>query len=111
MNWGDILPILTLAIPFVAFFAALAGALIMYRVTQKFRGGILASGFKSIMIGILFISGGILIDAVTTDYWGIWSGAVGTGLMILKGVLFVIGTYVIVIGSKRMADRLESVNK
>lgn len=111
MNWGDILPILTLAIPFIAFFAAVAGAIIMYTVTQKFRGGILAAGFKSIMIGIIFIALGILVDAVTSDYWGVQSSAVSTTLLVLKGVFFVIGTYVIVIGSKRMADKLELINK
>jgi len=53
--------ILIEGISFVAAFAAVAAAFIMYEVTKKFGSGILASGFKSISAGVLFLALGIII--------------------------------------------------
>ena len=113
----DITKLLTIAIEagaFISTMAALVAAMIMLRVTRKFGTGILASGFKAISFGVLFIALGIMVDAVES-YLQI-EGFTGLGqfitiILVIKLVLFVIGTYIIVIGSKRTGDKLESLTK
>ena len=113
----DTTKLLTIAIEagaFISTMAALVAAIIMLRVTRKFGTGILASGFKAISFGVLFIALGILVDAVQ-NYLQI-EGFTGLGqfitiILFIKLVLFVIGTYIIVIGSKRTGDKLESLTK
>jgi hypothetical protein len=113
----DITKLLTIAIEagaFISTMAALVAAMIMLRVTRKFGTGILASGFKAISFGVLFIALGIMVDAVES-YLQI-EGFTGFGqfitiILVIKLVLFVIGTYIIVIGSKRTGDKLESLTK
>ena len=103
--------ILVNGISFIAAFAAIAAAMLMYQVTKKFGSGILASGFKSISSGVLFLALGIIIDALNS-YFLLSADNVYSGLVsMIKGACFVIGTYIIVIGSKRTADRLESLTK
>jgi hypothetical protein len=100
----------------IATLAAIAAAVIMLRVTKKFGTGILASGFKSISFGVLFIALGIFADAVQ-NY--LQTGAstipiiqqIVTTILFVKLILYVIGTYIIVIGSKRTGDNLESLMK
>ena len=48
----------------VAALASIAAGVIMASVTKKFGTGILASGFKTISVGVLFIAVAIIIDAV-----------------------------------------------
>ena len=113
----DITKLLTIAIEagaFISTMAALVAAMIMLRVTRKFGTGILASGFKAISFGVLVIALGIMVDAVES-YLQI-EGFTGLGqfitiILVIKLVLFVIGTYIIVIGSKRTGDKLESLTK
>jgi len=98
----------------ISTLAALVAAFIMLRVTRKFGTGILASGFKSISFGVLFIALGILVDAVQSylqinNFSGLEQFM--TIILLVKLVLFVIGTYIIVIGSKRTGDKLESLTK
>lgn len=95
---------------FIAAFAAVAAGVIMSSVTKKFGTGILASGFKTISLGVFFIAGGIVLDAVNS-YIQISSNVIVAGVLILKEALFVIGTYIIVIGSKNTGDKLESLTK
>ena len=99
---------------FISTMAAFVAAVIMLRVTRKFGTGILASGFRSISFGVLFIALGILVDAVQS-YIQIegFSGLqqLTTIILLIKLVLFVIGTYIIVIGSKKTGDKLESLTK
>lgn len=95
---------------FVAAFAAIAAGVIMSSVTKKFGTGILASGFRTISMGVLFIAGGIIIDAINS-YIQISSNLVIVFVLILKEILFVAGTYIIVIGSKSTGDKLESLTK
>ncbi len=95
---------------FIAAFAALAAAVIMLQVTKKFGTGILASGFKSISLGVLFIAFGIIIDAINT-YLQISNNILVTAVLVAKEACFVIGTYIIVIGSKKTGDKLESLTK
>jgi hypothetical protein len=99
---------------FISTMAALVAAVIMFRVTSKFGTGILASGFRSISFGVLFIALGILVDAVQSylqieGFSGVQQFV--TIILIIKLVLYVIGTYIIVIGSKRTGDKLESLTK
>ena len=96
----------------ISAFAAIVAALIMAGVTKKFGTGILAAGFKSISLGVFFIALGILVDAAesylqTANFAPIEKYI--TILIAAKLTLFVIGTYVIVIGSKKTGDKLESL--
>lgn len=106
--------LLTIAIEvgsFVAVFAAVVAGVLMAQVTKKFGTGILATGFKSISLGVFFIAAGILIDAIQS-YVAISSAfELSVVLLLVKEGLFVVGTYIIVIGSKKTGDKLESLTK
>ena len=106
----ELLTILVEAGALISTFAAIVAGVIMFRVTKKFGMGILAVGFKSISIGILFIAAGILIDAIQV-YVQFSAALIQMGLLIIKDILFVAGTYSIVIGSKKTGDKLESLTK
>ena len=105
------LTILVQGVSFIAAFAAITAAVIMYQVTKKFGSGILAHGFKTIGTGVLFLALGIIIDAINTYLRISYSDAASVGVFLIKGSCFVIGTYIIVIGSKKTADRLENLTK
>ena len=106
-----LLTILVEGIAFIAAFAALSGAVIMYQLTRKFGSGIIASGFKSISSGVLFIALGIIIDALNSYFLLSTNNVYSVLIFLIKGACFVAGTYIIVIGSKRTADKLESLTK
>lgn len=95
----------------ISAFAAIVAGIIMAQVTKKFGTGILASGFKSISIGVFFIALGILIDAIQSYIQIAGVIEIVTILVIIKEILFIIGTYIIVIGSKKTGDKLESLAK
>lgn len=105
------LTIIVNGVSFVAAFAAVAAAVIMYQVTKKFGSGILAHGFKTIATGVLFLALGIIIDAVNSYLQISYSNVYSVAVFLIKGICFVVGTYIIVIGSKRTADKLESLTK
>lgn len=94
----------------MAAFAAITAGILMSNVTKKFGSGILASGFKTISTGVLFIAAGIIIDAVSS-YIQIASNFTLAAILIAKEIFFVVGTYIIVIGSKKTGDKLESLTK
>lgn len=98
---------------FVSVLASIAAGIIMTKVTKKFGSGILASGFKAIAIGIFFIAGGILVDAAESylQVSSFINSNITNILLIIKAPLFIIGTYIIVIGSKKTGDKLESLTK
>lgn len=98
---------------FVSVLAAITAGIIMAGVTKKFGSGILAVGFKSIAVGILFIAAGILIDAVESymEVSGFSNPGITQILLLIKAPLFILGTYIIVIGSKKTGDNLESLTK
>jgi hypothetical protein len=96
---------------FIAAMAALVAGIIMAQVTKKFGTGILATGFKSISVGVFFIAVAILIDAAQSYVQLSNMLEIATVLTIIKEILFVIGTYIIVIGSKKTGDKLESLTK
>jgi hypothetical protein len=114
IDTGRLLTIAIEAGAFISTMAAFVAAIIMLRVTTKFGTGILASGFKAISFGVLFIALGILVDAVES-YVQVENianiGQFVTIVLLIKLVLFVIGTYIIVIGSKKTGDKLESLTK
>lgn len=97
---------------FIAVFAAIVAGVLMAQVTKKFGTGILAAGFKSISVGVFFIAAGILTDAVQS-YIQVSNSSfeVIAAFIVVKEALFVIGTYIIVIGSKKTGDKLESLTK
>lgn len=106
--------LLTIAIEvgsFVAVFAAVVAGILMAQVTKKFGTGILATGFKSISIGVFFIAAGILIDAAESYVTISNAFELSVALLLIKEALFVVGTYIIVIGSKKTGDKLESLTK
>ncbi|MBP9719159.1 MAG: hypothetical protein KBD46_01715 [Candidatus Levybacteria bacterium] len=111
------IPLLSIAIQaaaFIAAFAAVAAGVLMFSVTKKFGTGILASGFKRIAIGVSLIAAGIIIDSVQTYIVQTGTAAlVGATptlvILFIKDILFVAGTYTIVIGSKSTGDKLENL--
>jgi hypothetical protein len=101
---------------FISAFAAIAAGIMMAEVTKKFGTGILASGFKTNSIGVFCIAIGIIFDAINTylqvsGYAVLIPQLVTFALLALKYVFFVIGTYIIVIGSKKTGDKIESLTK
>ncbi|HEX7542653.1 MAG TPA: hypothetical protein VF385_01050 [Patescibacteria group bacterium] len=114
INANQLITILIEGGAIISTMAALVAAVIMSQVTKKFGTGILASGFKTISIGVLFIALGILVDSVQS--YLLTSGFDANNriiiiLLIAKLILFVLGTYTIVIGSKKTGDKLESLTK
>lgn len=110
MDTTKLLTIIIQAGAFISAFASISAGIIMLSVTKKFGTGILAAGFKNISVGVLFIAAGIIIDAFNS-YIQISSNTILTAVLIAKEVLFVVGTYIIVIGSKKTGDQLESLTK
>lgn len=111
MNFESLAVIVTQAGSFISAFAAVAAGVIMANVTKKFGTGILAQGFRSISIGVFFIAAGIFIDAVQSYLLRAADLRILTAVIIAKELLFVVGTYVIVIGSKKTVDKLETLIK
>jgi hypothetical protein len=108
---ASLLTILVQGMSFIAAIAAIVASVIMYEVVKKFGKGILAEGFRYIMAGILFIAFAIVVDALQT-YLGFANQNIYSQLtFVIKGISFVIGTYTIVIGSKRTVEKLEALTK
>lgn len=95
---------------FISAFAGIAAGVVMAGVTKKFGTGLLASGFKSISWGVFLIASGIIVDAANS-YLQLKGLALVTAVLLLKEGLFIAGTYIIVIGSKRTADKLEALTR
>ena len=91
----------------IAALAAIAASVYMSRLTKKFGTGILGSGFKTISTGVIFIAAGILIDALIA-YIQLHEGVLAVIALIGKYAFFVAGTFIIVLGSKRTGDKMES---
>ena len=96
---------------FVSTFAAIVAGAIMLQVTKKIDTGILAKGFKTVSVGVIFLAFGILIDTIQTYFQISQIPYAPTWLLIFKDFLFVVGTYVIVIGVKTTGDKLENLTK
>ena len=111
IDYERFLIILVEGVSFIAAFAAISASVIMYQITKKFGSGILANGFKNISGGILFLALGIIIDAFTTYFLLSYNNVFSALIFLIKGACFVIGTYIIVIGAKRIADKLELLTK
>lgn len=111
-----LLTILVEAGSFMSAFAAIAAGIVMASVTKKFGTGLMASGFKTNSMGVFFIALGIIIDALNSyltvsNYTSLLPPFVGIAILLAKEACFVIGTYIIVIGSKKTGDKLESLMK
>ena len=110
IDYEKLLQVLIEAASFISAFAAVAAGIIMARFLKKFVTGILATGFKTIGIGIFIIALAIIIDAVelyiqTFNHPGL------SVLLIIRQAFLVLGAYIIVIGSKTMGDKLETLSK
>lgn len=111
-----LLTILVEAGSFMSAFAAIAAGVVMASVTKKFGTGILASGFKTNSWGVFCIAFGIIIDALSSyltvsGYTSFLPSFVPIAILLLKEAFFVLGTYIIVIGSKKTGDKLENLMK
>ncbi len=111
-----LLTILVEAGSFMSAFAAIAAGIVMASVTKKFGTGIMAAGFKTNSMGVFFIALGIIIDALNSyltvsNYTALLPPFVAIAILLAKEACFVIGTYIIVIGSKKTGDKLESLMK
>lgn len=111
MTDNDFRNLLILIASFMASFSAIAAGVIMVNVTKKFKTGILSYGFKSVAIGIIVIAFGITIDSLAAYVLVFKNSTLDTALLVLKETAFVIGAYIIVIGSKRTADKLQTLTK
>lgn len=110
MNYAKLIPILIEAASFIAAFAAIAAAIIMARFIRKFVTGILAIGFKTIGIGIFVLALAIIIDAIELYSQASQHEEINL-LLVIRQIFLVVGTYIIVIGSKNMGDKLEMLSK
>lgn len=114
IDFQKLLTILIEAGALVSSLAAIVAAIIMFKVRKKFGTGIIANGFKNIAFGVFFIALGILLDALESYMQISAFSEVQQYLTLIIGakfIFFVIGTYIIVIGSKKTGDKLESVTK
>ncbi len=111
MDYVKLLPSLIEAASFIAAFAAITAAIIMARFIRKFVTGILAMGFKTIGIGIFILALGIIVDTVEIYTQALKNPSTLSLLLIVRQILFLIGAYTIVIGSKSMGDKLETLSK
>jgi hypothetical protein len=111
MDFSRLMPVLIEAASFTAAFAAITAAIIMARFVRKFVTGILATGFRTIGIGIFILALGIIIDALEIYIQASISPSAVNFLQIARQVFFIVGTYIIVIGSKNMGDKLEMLSK
>src|SRR3989344_5978495 len=110
-DFSKLLPILVEAASFISAFAAIAAAIIMARFIRKFVTGILATGFKTIGIGVFILALAIIVDAVEMYMQALQNPSRISMLLVARQALFVIGTYIIVIASKNMGDKLQSLSK
>lgn len=111
MNYAKLIPILIEAASFISAFAAIAAAIIMARFIRKFVTGILSLGFKTIGIGVFILALGIVVDAVEIYIQTLQVPTALNVLLVVRQVFFVVGAYIIVIGSKNMGDKLETLSK
>lgn len=114
IDYQKLLTILIEAGALISSFAAVVAAVIMFRVRKHFGTGIIANGFRNIALGVFFIALGILLDALESYVQISAFSQIQQYLTLIIGAkffFFVIGTYIIVIGSKRTGDKLESITK
>ena len=111
MDYAKLGPVLVEVSSFVAAFAAIAAAVIMALFIRKFVTGILSLGFKTIGIGIFLLALGIIIDALQIYIQALQSPTSLSILLVVRQIFFVVGAYIIVIGSKKMGDKLEMLSK
>lgn len=107
MDFARLLTIITQAGIFIAAFAGVAASFVMFSITKKFGLGILATGFKTISLGVIFIAAALVIDAFNF-YLQVQNIALIT---LIKEFFLILGTYIIVVGAKKTADKLENLTK
>jgi len=95
----------------VAAFAAIIATVIMSQYLNKFATGILAMGFRTIGIGIGIIALGIVIDTIQIYIQAASNSSALSLLLIVRQIFFVLGIYIIIIGSKNMGDKLAELSK
>lgn len=92
---------------FIAAFAGVAGAAVMFSITKKFGLGILASSFRTTSLGVVFLAAAFIVDALSFYLQIQQLPAVS----LLRELLLILGTYTIVVGAKSTADKLEKLTQ
>ncbi len=116
IDTGRLINILIESGGFIAAFAALSAGIVMASLTKKFGSGILADGFKKNAIGVVCIGLGIVVDALNSylqinSFYAYLPGFMPVVILVVKELFFVLGTYIIVIGSKKTGDNIERLTK
>lgn len=106
----NIVSLLVIGLSLLTGVVAIVVSFFMLSITKKFGQGILGSGFKRIGLGVLLITGGLLIDALLTSLQTL-DQIVFSLLAFGKYGFFIAGTYAIYLGSKRTSDQLEAFTK
>lgn len=101
--------ILIQSISFISVFAGIAATIMMLKINKKFGTGILASGFKTVALGIGLVAMGIIFDAFQVYLQTLFNLNYSPIFIIIKELLFLIGSYTIVVGTKKTGDKLESL--
>lgn len=95
------------AIEIAAVVSALAGisaAVLMKKITKHFGTGIIATGYRYIAGGVALIGLAMIIESAI-EYLQIRTQL----LILVKEILLVLGTYIIVVGTKITADKLDNL--
>jgi hypothetical protein len=111
MDLLKLVPVLIQAASFIAAISAVTAAVIMFRFVRKFETGILALGFKTIGVGSIILAVGIIVDSIEIYIQTIENPSTLSLLLIVRQIFFVLGAYIIVIGSKNMGDKLAELSK
>lgn len=109
MNFSKLFLILIESFFFIASFASIVAAFLMFSLKKKIGTGILAAGFKNIAFGTILLALGIIVDTITSYFILSYNSLLSSSIFLLKGLLFVVGAYTIVIACKKMIDNLESI--
>lgn len=89
---------------FLSASAGIAAAIIIFTLRKKFGTGIVASGFGYTAWGVAVIGAGLILEGLQQ-----FIQIKIIGLTLIKEILLLVGTYIIVIGTKLTADRLENL--
>lgn len=88
----------------ISVLAGISATIIMKKITSHFGTGIVATGYRYTAGGVAMISLAVLIEAVL-KFLQIQEGI----FTLTKEIVLVLGTYIIVIGTKLTADKLDNL--
>lgn len=95
---------------FIAAFAAITAAAIMFTTRKKAGSGLMASGFQAMAIGVSLLALGMLLDTITIFVYQL-KPLIFAAVFFVKNLLFIVGTYFVVVGGKRIRDNFASLTQ